>query len=99
MKRTERLKAKLFELDDRAVSLERVAIIERCAERYRDETAGRKFGHTLRELLSDLAVVIDEDDLIVDGLRFEDGQTAVPQKPGLGCELDLDALEKYRVDR
>ncbi len=65
MRRAERLKAKLFEMDDRAVCLERVAIIERCAERYRDETAGRKFGHTLRELLSDLAVVIDEDDLIV----------------------------------
>ena len=65
MKRTERLKAKLFEMDDRAVCLERVTIIERCAGTYHDETAGRKFGHTLCELLSNLSIVIDEDDLIV----------------------------------
>ncbi|MBI1925638.1 hypothetical protein HYR99_15460 [Candidatus Poribacteria bacterium] len=37
------------------------------------------------------------DDLIVEGLTFEGGFTPVPQSPGLGCELDLDALEKYRV--
>jgi muconate cycloisomerase len=38
-----------------------------------------------------------EDDLIVEGLRFEDGYAVVPMKPGLGCELDMKALEKYRV--
>jgi muconate cycloisomerase len=38
-----------------------------------------------------------QDDLIVDGLRFEDGQCLVPTRPGLGCELDMDALERYRV--
>jgi len=37
------------------------------------------------------------DDLIVEGLTFENGQTSVPQSPGLGCELDMDAVEKYRV--
>ena len=37
------------------------------------------------------------DDLIVDGLTFENGETLVPQAPGLGCELDMDAVEKYRV--
>jgi trans-4-hydroxy-L-proline dehydratase len=65
MTRTERLKARLFEMDDRAVCLERVAILERCSERYADETAGRKFGRTLGELLSDLTIVIEADDLIV----------------------------------
>ncbi|MCH8295585.1 hypothetical protein IH992_31260 [Candidatus Poribacteria bacterium] len=38
------------------------------------------------------------DDLIVEGFTFADGFTPVPQAPGLGCELDLNALEKYRVD-
>ena len=37
------------------------------------------------------------DDLVVEGLQFEDGYALVPQKPGLGCELDMDALERYRI--
>ena len=37
------------------------------------------------------------DDLVVEGLQFENGYAIVPDKPGLGCELDLDAVEKYRV--
>jgi muconate cycloisomerase len=38
-----------------------------------------------------------EDDLITDGLHFEAGHALVPTRPGLGCELDMDALERYRV--
>ena len=38
-----------------------------------------------------------EDDLIVEGIQFADGYALVPDKPGLGCELDMDALEQYRV--
>jgi len=38
-----------------------------------------------------------EDDLVVEGIQFEDGYAIVPDKPGLGCELDMDALEKYRI--
>ena len=38
-----------------------------------------------------------QDDLVVDGIQFEDGYALVPQKPGLGCELDMDALERYRL--
>jgi muconate cycloisomerase len=38
-----------------------------------------------------------EDDLIVEGMHFEDGYAVVPDKPGLGCELDLDAIERYRI--
>jgi len=38
-----------------------------------------------------------EDDLIVEPMRFENGYAIVPDKPGLGCELDLDAVERYRV--
>jgi len=39
-----------------------------------------------------------EDDLVVEGIQFEDGYALVPDRPGLGCELDMDALERYRVN-
>jgi len=35
------------------------------------------------------------DDLIVEPIPFADGCTPVPQRPGLGCELDLNALPRY----
>lgn len=37
------------------------------------------------------------DDLIREPLVFEDGHVRVPRGPGLGVELDEDALERYRV--
>ena len=37
------------------------------------------------------------DDLIVDPLVIENGYVRVPEGPGLGVELDEDALERYRV--
>ena len=52
-------------MDDRVLFLERMEIIKVCAEKYQDYTAGLKFGYTLNELLSNISVVIDEDDLIV----------------------------------
>ena len=63
--RTERLKAKLFEVDDRVLFLERMEIIKECDEKYKDYTAGMKFGYTLNDLLSQITIVIDDDDLIV----------------------------------
>jgi muconate cycloisomerase len=36
-----------------------------------------------------------EDDLIVEPIEFVDGHVATPQKPGLGCDLDMVALPKY----
>ena len=65
MKRTWRLKAKLFGMDDRMIFLERMEIIKKCAEKYEDYTMGLKFGHTLNELLSNISIVIDNDDLII----------------------------------
>jgi muconate cycloisomerase len=38
-----------------------------------------------------------ENDLLVEGIQFDDGYALVPNKPGLGCELDMDALAKYTV--
>jgi len=37
------------------------------------------------------------DDLIVEPIEFVDGYVATPEKPGLGCDLDLEALPRYTV--
>ena len=36
-----------------------------------------------------------EDDLIVTPIEFVDGYVPTPENPGLGCELDYEALQKY----
>lgn len=41
---------------------------------------------------------VREDDLIVEPIDIEDGYAKVPDKPGLGVELDEKAVEKYSVD-
>lgn len=38
-----------------------------------------------------------EDDLVIDPIQYEDGCAVVPDAPGLGVELDMEAVEKYRV--
>ena len=42
--------------------------------------------------------VLAEDDMIVEPMIVKDGHMAVPEGPGLGVTLDMDALEKYRID-
>lgn len=42
--------------------------------------------------------LVREDDLIKEPLRFTGAQVAVPSGPGLGVELDVDALERYRTN-
>ncbi|HZS92038.1 MAG TPA: mandelate racemase/muconate lactonizing enzyme family protein [Chloroflexota bacterium] len=37
-------------------------------------------------------------ELVADELEMRDGLLALPRKPGLGIDLNRDALEKYRVD-
>ena len=50
------------------------------------------------ELHSDIiGNLLREDDLIVKPIQFENGAAVVPDEPGLGIELDLEAIEKYRV--
>ena len=39
-----------------------------------------------------------EDDLIVEPIQFEDGYAIVPQSPGLGVELDEEAVNMYTVE-
>ena len=36
-------------------------------------------------------------ELVADELEFKDGLLALPKKPGLGVELNWDALKKYKV--
>lgn len=38
-------------------------------------------------------------ELVIDDLELIDGQIALPHKPGLGIELNQDALERFRADR
>lgn len=43
--------------------------------------------------------LVREDDLIIHPLEYDGkGSFVVPEGPGLGVELDLESLEKYRVD-
>ena len=44
-----------------------------------------------RRVMADVAI---EDDLIVEPIRFEDGYVPTPMDPGLGCDLDLEALPR-----
>jgi len=41
--------------------------------------------------------LLREDDLIAEPIGFAAGSLAVPDAPGLGVELDREALERYRV--
>ena len=41
--------------------------------------------------------LLREDDLIVEPIQYDNGCAVVPDGPGLGVELDREALERYRV--
>lgn len=41
---------------------------------------------------------IREDDLIVEKIKIEDSYAIVPNRPGLGVNLDWDALNKYTIE-
>jgi muconate cycloisomerase len=38
-----------------------------------------------------------EDDIVTESFRFDDGYLLVPDKPGLGVELDPEKIEQYRL--
>jgi len=48
-------------------------------------------------LPADLSASVLRRELVSDDLRLVDGQLALPQKPGLGIELNREALHRYRV--
>ena len=37
------------------------------------------------------------DDCITEPLRFAEGHVIVPQGPGLGVELDMEAVQRYAI--
>lgn len=37
-------------------------------------------------------------ELVTEELKLTDGKLPLPEKPGLGIELDMKALERYRVE-
>jgi L-alanine-DL-glutamate epimerase-like enolase superfamily enzyme len=38
-----------------------------------------------------------EDDLIIEPFAVKNGHIEVPEKPGIGVEIDEDAVDNYRV--
>ena len=42
-------------------------------------------------------IFLMEDDLIIEPFAVKNGHVEVPEKPGLGVELDEDAVDNYRV--
>lgn len=50
-------------------------------------------------LPADLSESTLRQELVNDGLHFLEGKIQLPEKPGLGVELNREALEKYRVDQ
>ena len=57
-----------------------------CAAAAGCELPGDMIGHLFRE-----------DDLIVDPIEMIEGAAVVPDRPGLGVDLDRNAVDKYRV--
>ena len=49
-------------------------------------------------LPSDVLSYLREDDLIVQPIEIKDSYATVPSGPGLGVDLDEDALKKYRAN-
>lgn len=44
-----------------------------------------------------IAGIYYTDDIITEAFEYADGEIVVPDKPGLGIELDEEKLERYRV--
>jgi len=40
-----------------------------------------------------------EHQLLKEPIKLKDGFARIPGKPGLGCEIDWKAVERYRVDK
>lgn len=46
-----------------------------------------------------IAGIYYKDDIVTEPFEFVDGAVKVPQGPGLGVELDLEKVERYRLDK
>ena len=46
-----------------------------------------------------IAGIYYKDDIVTEPFEFVDGAVKVPQRPGLGVELDEEKVERYRLDK
>jgi len=67
--RIQRLKEKLFSMDNRTMFLERLFLMKTGYEKYRDERPSVRYALILNEILANISVVIDEDNLIVGRIK------------------------------
>jgi pyruvate formate-lyase/glycerol dehydratase family glycyl radical enzyme len=65
LKRIENLRNAIFSADDRTVFVERFLYLKQAYEKYRDEPAEIRHALITSEILSNISIVIGEDDLIV----------------------------------
>lgn len=63
--RIKNLRDRLFLADDRTVFVERFVHLKRAYERFQDEPAEILHAYITNEILSNISIIIDEDDLIV----------------------------------
>lgn len=47
---------------------------------------------------SRIAGIYYQDDIVKEGFELSDGAVKVPQRPGLGVELDEKKIQRYRID-
>ncbi len=67
--RIKKLKAKLFNMDDRTVFLERLFLMRKAYEKHRDRAPSALYALVLEEILAGMSIVIDPDDLIAGRIR------------------------------
>jgi formate C-acetyltransferase len=79
--RIKRLKEKLFLTSNRTVFLERLFFMKTGYEKYQDEFPSVRYARVLNEILSNISIVIDEDDLIVG--RIKESIPSVQEKEAL----------------
>jgi len=68
-KRIKNLRDKLFLANDRTVFVERFVYLKRGYEKHKDEPYAIRHAHITDEILSNISIVIDEDDLIVGRIK------------------------------
>ena len=68
-KRIENLRSNVFSADDNTVFIERFYYLKQAYEKYRDEPAEILHALITSEILSNISIVIGEDDLIVGWVR------------------------------
>ncbi len=67
--RIQRLKERVFAMDDRTVFLERLTLMKRGYEKHRDKSPALRYALILDEVLANISIPIDTDDLLAGRVR------------------------------